>query len=207
MTEIDARLEPILSRRSIASLTEPGPTEEQLAGILAAATTVPDHGSLQPWRFVVVRGAGREVFGDALAATAVHHTPGLEAGKQTKVRNKAFLAPVLVVLIASPQPSPKVPEWEQIASASCCGYAMALSAHVLGLGAVWKSAGQVSGPPLTELFELADGERIQGWVAIGTPAKDDPRPPVDPGGAEHTAILDGPVLRPYLSAEDHGRSS
>src|SRR5580698_6927779 len=160
-TEVDARLEPILSRRSIASLTDPGPDDDQLDGILAAATTVPDHGSLKPWRFVVVRGEGRDAFGNALAATALHYSPDLDEGKQAKLRNKAFLAPVLVVLIASPQPSPKVPEWEQVASASCSGYAIALSAHVLGLGAVWKTAGQVSGPPLTELFSLTGDERIQ----------------------------------------------
>jgi nitroreductase len=196
-TEVESRLEAILSRRSIASLTDPGPTDEQLAGILAAATTVPDHGSLKPWRFVVVRGDGRDTFGDALAATAVYHSPDLDDGKQAKLRNKAFLAPVLVVLIASPQPSPKVPEWEQVASASCCGYALALAAHVLGLGAVWKSAGQLSGPPLTKLFGLVDGERLQGWVAIGTPAKTDSRPPAEPEADQHTAILDGPALRPY----------
>ncbi|HVW81138.1 MAG TPA: nitroreductase [Mycobacteriales bacterium] len=194
---VDRRLEVILSRRSIASLTEPAPEGAELDGILAAATTVPDHGSLKPWRFVVVRGAGRVAFGEALAAAAAHHVADLPEAAQEKLRKKAFLAPLLVAVIASPQPSPKVPEWEQVASASCCGYAIALAAHALGFGAVWKSANYLSGPSLTDVFGLADTERLLGWVAIGTPVKDDPRPPNEPVAAPHAAILDGPALRPY----------
>jgi nitroreductase len=189
----------ILSRRSIASLTEPGPTDQQLHDVLAAATTVPDHGSLTPWRFVVVRGAGRDEFGSALADAALEVDPEIPEKGQEKLRNKAFLAPVLVVVIASPQPSGKVPEWEQVASASCTGYALALGAHTVGLGAVWKSANQLAGRRLTELLSLTPEERILGWVAIGTPTKEDPRPPNEPAPHDHTSVLDGPALQPYQS--------
>lgn len=187
----------ILSRRSIASLSEPGPTSEQLRDVLAAATTVPDHGSLKPWRFVVVRGAGREEFGEALADAAVEREPQLPEQARAKLRKKAFLAPVLVVVIFSPQPSEKVPEWEQLASASCTGYALGLAAHLLGLGAVWKSTTQLAGRRLTELLRLGPGERILGWVAIGTPVKEDSRPPKELTVDEHASVLDGPTLRPY----------
>jgi nitroreductase len=187
----------ILSRRSIASLTEPGPSDQQLRDILATATTVPDHGSLKPWRFVVVRGAGRDEFGDALADAALEVSPELPEKGLEKLRNKAFLAPVLVVVIASPQPSEKVPEWEQVASASCTGYALALGAHTVGLGAVWKSANYLSGRRLTSLLSLTAEEKILGWVAIGTPTKDDPRPPNEPAPQDHASVLDGPTLQPY----------
>jgi nitroreductase len=195
--DIADRLEVMLSRRSIASLSEPAPTEDQLDGILAVATTVPDHGSLKPWRFVVIRGAGRDAFGDALVKAAVHEDHGLPDGKRDKLRNKAYLAPVLVAVIFSPQPSEKVPEWEQMASASCTGFALGLAAHALDLGAVWKSANQLAGPSIKKLFGLERGERLLGWVAIGTPAKDDSRPPPDRTAREHSAILEGPALRPY----------
>lgn len=196
-TTAEASLELILTRRSIASLTEPAPTDDQLDQILAAATTVPDHGALTPWRFVVVRGDGRAVFGEALAQAAIEHDPGFPEAGQEKVRNKAFLAPVLVVLVASPTPNEKVPEWEQIASASCTGYALGLASHALGLGAVWKTANQLHGRELTHLLNLEPGERLLGWVAIGTPTKADPRPPITRNADKHASILDGPMLRPY----------
>jgi nitroreductase len=198
-TTADGLLEAILSRRSVAMLGEPAPTADQLDGILAAATTVPDHGSLKPRRFVVVRGAGRDAFGDALADAALHHDATLPAERRSKLRSKAFLAPVLVVVISSPQPNGKVPEWEQVASASCSGYALVLTAHALGLGAVWKSADYLAGPDLTRLLQLQPAERLLGWVAIGTPTKPDPRPPTVATADDSTSILDGWVLRQYRS--------
>ena len=50
-----------------------------------------------------------------------------------KMRGKAFAAPCTVAVIAAPRPS-NVPVWEQVASASCTGYAMVLAATALGLG-------------------------------------------------------------------------
>jgi nitroreductase len=195
--DVRSRLDLMLSRRSIASLGDPAPTAEQLDGILAVAASVPDHGSLQPWRFVVVSGEGRAAFGDALAASALERVPDLPTARQDKVRRKAFLAPVLVVVIASPQPSDKVPEWEQVASASCSGYALVLAAHALGLGAVWKTADYLAGKDLATLLALEGSQRLLGWVAIGTPVKVDSRSLPERAVNGHAAVLDGPVLRPY----------
>lgn len=58
-------LDLVLARRSAPVLKEPGPTRAELARILGAAGTVPDHGTLRPFRFVVVEGDGRAAFGDA----------------------------------------------------------------------------------------------------------------------------------------------
>ena len=85
-----ALLELVLSRRSAAALAEPGPTREQLERVLLAAGTVPDHGLLRPFRFVVVEGDGRARFGDALAATAAERRPDNPAPGLEKVRAKAI---------------------------------------------------------------------------------------------------------------------
>ena len=63
------------------------------------------------------------------------------------MRGKAFAAPCAVMLIASPRLESNVPEWEQVASASCTGYAVVLGATALGLGAVWKSAAVLDTEP------------------------------------------------------------
>jgi nitroreductase len=60
--------------------------------------------------------------------------------------------------------------WEQVASASCTGYAMVLAATGLGYGAVWKSAAVLNTAPLRALFELTPDESLLGWVNIGTAA-------------------------------------
>ena len=49
-------LEFLLSRRSrpAKTLAPPVPTRDQLGPILTAAARSPDHGKLEPWRFVVI---------------------------------------------------------------------------------------------------------------------------------------------------------
>jgi len=171
-----AGLDPAWIARLTAVRPEPdpggaAPTPADLDQILAAATTVPDHGDLEPWRFAVSAGDGRERFAQALVA-GLHEArgPDLPDVVVAKMRAKAFAAPCSVVLIASPDPTSNVEVWEQVASASCTGYAVVLAATGLGYGAVWKSAGVLGTGPVRELFGLTGHESLLGWVNVGTPA-------------------------------------
>lgn len=192
--DLERRLEPILSRRSSPSLSGPAPTPEEIHALLRAATTVPDHGRMRPWRLVVVAGDARVPFGEALAAAARRHEPGMGEAALDRIRSKAFLAPALIAVAACPRPNPKVPDWEQIASAACAGYAIALSAHLLGLGAIWKSSVYVDGPEIASTLDLAPGDRLLGWVNVGHPAS--PAPPRAPADLETIARRLGPDGRP-----------
>lgn len=152
------------------------PSAEDLDRMLQAATTVPDHGGLRPWRFAVVSGAGRQRFADALAAgLAEQRGPDQPESVVAKMRGKAFAAPCAVVLVASTDPTSNVPTWEQVASASCTGYAIVLAATALGYGAIWKSASVLDTGPVRALFGLEANEQLLGWVNVGTPA-DGPAP-------------------------------
>jgi nitroreductase len=87
------------------------------------------------------------------------------------------------MLIASPRLESNVPEWEQVASASCTGYAVVLGATALGLGAVWKSANVLDTEPVRALFGVAAHERLLGWVNVG--------PPGDPSRKKRAAAAGG----------------
>jgi nitroreductase len=176
-----AALEVVLERRSTAALNEPAPAGDDLDLILRAAATVPDHGSLQPWRLVVVEGEHRATFAEALARSAAELNPGIPDDKLEKMRRKAYVAPLQILIIASPVDSPKVAEWEQIASASCTGFAIALAAHALGYGAMWKSVPFTRGVGIVEALDLGEREQLLGWVNVGTtgpelPTRQDPDP-------------------------------
>jgi nitroreductase len=147
------------------------PDEASLARILAAATTVPDHGNLTPWRFAVFTGTGRDRFAAALV-DGLHAArgDGQPDAVVAKMRSKAYAAPCSVVVIASPDTTSNVEVWEQVASAACTGYALVLAATGLGYGAVWKSAGVLDAGPVRDLFGLGPDESLLGWVNIGTPA-------------------------------------
>jgi len=187
----DRMMEPRLapSRNGVA------PGERELVEILKAATTVPDHGGLKPWRFAVVNDAGHERFGDALVA-GLHHERGSDLldSVVNKMREKAFAAPCCVMVIGSPVSGSNVPEWEQLVSASCTGYAMVLAATFLGFGAIWKSASVLHTPPVRSLFGATDREQLLGWVNIGTPedvGDRDSRERTDPELSALVTVIDG----------------
>ena len=170
------------------------PDDADLTGMLEVATTVPDHGSLRPWRFAVVRGPARDRFGDALVA-GLHEQRGSDLPDVVvaKMRQKAFAAPACVALIASPDVDANVPVWEQEASAACTGYAIVLAAQALGYGAIWKSAATVDAPAVRAFFALSEHERLLGWVNLGTPA---------PLKAQRRATAEEPALEDVVSVLD-----
>jgi nitroreductase len=167
------------------------PSAEDLRRILATATTVPDHGDLRPWRFAVCTGTGRDRFAEALVA-GLREARGADLPEAVvaKMRGKAYAAPCSVQLIASPDPTSNVAEWEQVASATCTGYAVVLAATGLGYGAVWKSAPVLATAPVRELFGLTGTESLLGWVNLGTPAPLGRKK----RGADHADPLAGRVL-------------
>ena len=147
------------------------PSAEDLRRILATATTVPDHGDLRPWRFAVCTGAGRDRFAEALVAGLTEaRGPDVPEAVVAKMRGKAYAAPCSVQLIASPDPTSNVEVWEQVASASCTGYAVVLAATGLGYGAVWKSAAVLgTGAGAARCSTWRPTESLLGWINIGTP--------------------------------------
>jgi nitroreductase len=171
-------LELVSSRRSAQALGAPGPSPVELEAMLRAAGSVPDHGLLRPFRFLVAEGEGRGRFGDALAAAAAELSPGLPPTKAQKVRDKAFRSPTLVAVIFSPKPG-KIERWEQSVTAACAGYAVLLAARALGVGAVWKSVPFTKARAFTGTLGLAESEEMLGWIHLGT-AEADSSPPARP---------------------------
>jgi nitroreductase len=193
----DGALQAVMTRRSESHLADPAPTQEDLAQILQAATTVPDHGHLQPWRLVVVSGDARGAFGDALAAVARRHDRRLDDRKAAKIRSKAFEAPMLVALAARIREKRGVPPWEQVASAACTGYVMTLAAHELGLGAIWKTSPFLDGKEMRKVLDLRRADVPLGWVNLGRhvkPARSRAR--ADLGAVVRVLGVDG-TPRPY----------
>jgi nitroreductase len=171
----------LAQRRSASILIEPSPDQSQVEKILQVGGTVPDHGALKPYRFVVVSGAGRDRFAESMVNAGLEAKGSLDEKKQAKLKSKAYAAPMQIVVVFSPQDDEKIPDWEQMASASCTGYALVLAANALGFGAVWKSFGFEPGSLMKQTFQLQSKERILGWVNIGTEKEREhsPRKPLD----------------------------
>lgn len=173
----------LLNRRSrpAKTLTTPVPTHEELAPILTAAARTPDHGKLEPWRFIVLEGEALQ----RLAEDVVNRGPqlGVEGDKLEKARTQFANADLVVAVVSSPKPSPKVPEIEQILSAGAVCLSMLNAALASGWGANWLTGWMASDRQfLRHGLSLSKSEFIAGFIHIGTERNippERPRPNVD----------------------------
>ena len=156
----------------------PGPDADQLRAILSSAIRVPDHGKLSPWRFVVVRQDRR----DALAAvlTDAYRAGRPDAGRIEIEAVEAFArqAPTLIVALSAPAAHSKIPVWEQELSAGAAIMNLLTAATAHGFVGSWITGWAAYDERVRDAFG-ASGERIAGFVFLGTPARaleERPRP-------------------------------
>ena len=171
----------LATRRSgkAREMVAPGPDSAQLRAILAAAARVPDHGKLNPWRFVVIEN--RAAFAEGLMAIYLAGKPDAGRLEREAVTQFATQAPCLVAVIASPKPS-HIPLWEQELSVGAACQNLCLAAHARGFVANWLTGWAAFDEQVLALLGGAAPERIAGFFFIGTQAKpleERPRPALD----------------------------
>lgn len=162
----------LLSRRSgsAKSMTAPGPDPRELELILRAAARVPDHGKLVPWRFIVFEGNARARFGEVLASCVVADDPGASDERLRSERQRFLRAPVVVAVVSRVREAIPIPEWEQILSAGAACQTITIAAHATGYVANWITEWCAYHPCIRDHLGLKSGERIAGFIYIGTPA-------------------------------------
>lgn len=178
--DISTPLDLLLTRRSgkARDMAAPGPDADQLATILRAASRVPDHGKLAPWRFVVVPGEARGRLADLLEKAYLDEKP--EAGRLElqAMRDYATNAPCLVVVLSHPNPASHIPLWEQQLSVGAVCMNLLNAAHAQGFVANWLTGWPAFSPAVRDALG-EPGELVAGFMFIGTPLKpleERPRP-------------------------------
>lgn len=160
------------------TLTGPAPDQAELTDILTLAARVPDHGKIEPWRFVVLERATLDRLAPILAQFVLSNG-GTQADADKAA--SAFASPVIVGVVSAPIEH-KVPVWEQNLSAGAVCLSLVNAALAAGYGASW-----LSGPATKDAFAqqhlgLAEDERLVGLIHIGTPGAtpvpDRPRPDI-----------------------------
>ncbi|MEZ5962179.1 MAG: nitroreductase [Hyphomonadaceae bacterium] len=162
----------LLARRrstKLMGLSEPGPNAEELDALIKLAARVPDHGKLGPWRFVIIDGEARERAGAALEQV-IRNDEGVDDARREFVSGWFKRAPCCVMVVSSPRPSPKVPEWEQILSAGAVCFNLLLAAHAMGYAGSWLTEWPTFDERARAALGLSGEERIAGFVYLGTPA-------------------------------------
>jgi nitroreductase len=174
-------LDTLLARRSVPpeALVEPGPDDSQLARAIDAALRAPDHGRLQPWRFRLVRSAAaRAAFSEVLGRFA--DGASLPPAQADKIRRRPLLVPLVIVVSARLKEHPKVPEVEQLLAAGAGTMNLLNALHAQGFGAVWLTGPASYDATVAAALGLGAGERLLGFVYVGTPGPNLPPAPTRP---------------------------
>ncbi len=170
-------LKTLTLRRSakIALLTDPGPSPEELAGILQVAARVPDHKRMAPWRFIVFEGKSRQRFGETLAAILQSEEAEAPSPVRLETERQRFMrAPVVVAVISRIVDTRAVPEWEQILSAGASTFNLCLAANASGYATAWVTEWYAYSKGVAAALGLQAGERVAGFVYIGTQPESQP---------------------------------
>ena len=159
-------------------LVAPGPGPDQLREMVALASRTPDHGKLFPWRFVIVPDDARDALAAKLGAILSEEKDGCGPRDIEAAEQFAKQAPALVVVLSTPVRDHKIPLWEQELSAGAACMNLLHAAHACGFAAGWLTGWAAYSDKVRDLFG-EEGERIAGFVFIGTPARpleERPRP-------------------------------
>lgn len=178
-----AAMDFLLTRRSrpAKTLRAPVPTREELQPILRAASRSPDHGKLEPWRFIVIEGAAMARLAEL--AEARGHALGKSPEDIAKGRSQFDQGHLAVVVVEVQKASEKIPPIEQTYAAGGVCLALLNAALASGWGANWLTGWASHDRAFCETgLGLGQGERIAGIIHIGTESSAPPerdRPDLD----------------------------
>jgi nitroreductase len=162
-------------------LVAPGPDAEQLRAILEVALRTPDHGKLAPWRFIIVPQEQRGRLAALLESAYRREKPDAGRLELEAMHQFANQAPALVVALSAPVSGSKIPVWEQELSSGAAIMNLLHATHAMGFAAGWLTGWPAYNEDVRSAFAQA-GERIAGFIFIGTPGKaqeERPRPDYD----------------------------
>ncbi|SLN20961.1 Putative NAD(P)H nitroreductase YdjA [Aquimixticola soesokkakensis] len=173
-----AALDFLLTRRSRPAKTLSGPVPDRAAlmELLTAAGRTPDHGKLEPWRFIVLEKAALTRLSHLAQETATRLN--IDPDKAAKGVAQYASADLAVAVVAAPKISDKVPAIEQLYSAGAVCLSLLNAALASGWGANWLSGWASHDRDFVERgLGLAAHETIAGFIHIGTETATPPERP------------------------------
>lgn len=163
-------------------MVAPGPDSDTLREIVGIAARTPDHGKLAPWRFVEVPLARRDAFAAMLADAYRAEKPAATRLEIEAMERFAHQAPTLVAVLSAPRTDSHIPLWEQQLSAGAVVMNLLHAAHAHGFVAGWITGWPAFSEAVLRSLGGNDGDRIAGFVFLGTPSlplEERPRPDID----------------------------
>jgi len=143
--------------------------EDDLDDILSCGIRVPDHGALNPWELIVIKGDAKLRIGnDILAEEYQLNNPDASEDEINYERSRLCRASVVIAVLFKPVSHPKIPFWEmQLSSGAVCSNLL-VAAQSLGYAAQWLTEWYAyNGSMIKELGGDPNTDKIAGFIYIG----------------------------------------
>jgi nitroreductase len=141
---------------------------ELIMKLLDNANWAPNHKKTEPWRFVVIRGDGREKFVSEMKTTldeARQNGADIPADKVNKFSLHFRKAPVAIAIVANLDKEHRLPEWEEMAAVSMAVQNIWLSATAAGLSLFWSTSKLIN--HLGKCIDLQENQKSMGFLFLG----------------------------------------
>jgi nitroreductase len=149
-----------------AELIEPAPNKQQIEAILQAGMSAPDHGNLQPFRFLIIQGDARIELSKVFEQAARNRN--FDEESILKQKSKPLRSPMIICVIVKLIQSPKIPEVEQILCAGCAAQHIQLACSSLGFGSIWLTGENCYDLSVYQALGLEIEERLIGYIYVGS---------------------------------------
>lgn len=165
--------EAIKTRRSVPLMEDKDVPTELIEQIIEAGTYAPNHFRTDPWRFFVLSGEGRTKLGNVFVEISKSELEDLDSEASQKViernQNNPLRSPVIIAVGVEPSDRNRVILKEEFAAVNAAVQNMLLTAHALGLGAIWRTGSICYNSKVTEFFGLSEQGEIVAFIYLGYP--------------------------------------
>ena len=147
--------------------------EDDLDDILSCGVRVPDHGALNPWELIVIKGDAKLRIGNDILAKEYHlNNPEASVDDINFERSRLCRASVVIAVLFKPVSHSKIPFWEmQLSSGAVCSNLL-IAAQSLGYAAQWLTEWYAyNNLMIKELGGNPDTDKIAGFIYIGDKEK------------------------------------
>ena len=162
-------------RRSVTAknMTDQNINVDDLNVILNCGIRVPDHGALNPWKLVVIKGKARSRIGNEILAKEFKLKNPEASEEDIDYESKRLCrASAVIAVLSKPVSHPKISSWEMELSAGAVCTTLLIAAQSLGYAAQWLTEWYAySNSMIKELGGNPDVDKIAGYIYIGNKEK------------------------------------
>jgi len=181
----------IRSRRSIGLFNDAPVSLELVRELLESAVFAPNHRLTEPWRFIILEGAGRERYAEIRRDMVLDFMKGQSDAERQQAADgtyrKFMNVPLYLFVVMRKQANAEL-DAEDYAACCCVIQNFLLLAWARGLGTTWKTF--KNDVRLREYLKLGENERVVGVVHVGYSAEEERVGQRKPA-AERITVFDG----------------